>query len=149
MNDALQQRRQRQTQMPREILGLIKAALIFAPWMQGHGHDEIGVLQDARSRGPHQRAERRRYRSAALILQRMDDFLHAPVIAIDRARPVHALIGTQAIKQRRCKTQISPAVFADRAVERMKEWFLASRARRLEQRCNEIIRSVPPRRRRV
>jgi hypothetical protein len=44
------------------------------------------------------------------------------------------LIGAQPIDERRRQAQIRPAAFADRAVQRMKKWFLARRARRLKER---------------
>jgi len=62
----------------------------------------------------------------------MDDFLHPPFISIDRARPVHAVIGAQSIEQRRRQAQIGPAVFADRTTQRMKERLAAARTGRLK-----------------
>jgi hypothetical protein len=134
MNDALQERRDRQSKMARQIIGLVESALILTAWMQRNRHDEVGALQDARAGDAHQLTKRRRNRPAALVFQRVDDFLHPPFISIDRARPVHALIGAEPIEQRRRQAQIRPAVFADCAVQRMKEWPLARRARRLKER---------------
>jgi hypothetical protein len=64
----------------------------------------------------------------------MDDFLHAPLIPIDGACPVDALIAAQCIEQRRREAQIGPAVFADSPVQWMVERLPAPRARRLEER---------------
>jgi len=132
VNDALQQWHHWQSQVPRKIIRLIESALILTAWMQRNRHDEVGALQDARAGAAHQLTKRRRNRSAALVFQCLDDFLHAPFISIDRARPVHTLIDAQAIEQRRRKAQIGPAVFADRAVQRMRERFSAARAGRLK-----------------
>jgi hypothetical protein len=69
----------------------------------------------------------------------MDDFLHASFITIDRARPVDPLITAQAIDERRGETELSPAVFADRAIQRMRERLSARRARRLKESREKMI----------
>jgi len=114
-HDALQQRDYRNAEMPRKILCLIEAALILPARMQRHGHDDIRVPQDPRARHLHQIAKRPRDRSAPLVLQRMDDFLHAPFVAIDGARPIDAVIGVQLIEQARREAKTRPAVVAHRA----------------------------------
>jgi hypothetical protein len=62
----------------------------------------------------------------------MNDFFHPPFIAIDGARPVDTLIGPHSIEQWRRQAQRRPAALADGAVQRMLEWLLARRARRLK-----------------
>src|SRR5215510_12495024 len=112
--------------------------------MQWHRHDEVGILQDARAGRAHQRSKRAGDRSSTLVLQRMNDLLHAPFIPVNRAGPVDAITGAQPIDDRRRQAERRPAVVADGAVQRMLEWSAASRARRLEERREKLIDQSPP-----
>jgi len=112
--------------------------------MQRHGHHHVGVSQQRRSAIAHQPAEPRRNRSSPLVLQRVNDLLHPPFVAIDRRRPVDCVAGAEAQVQSRRQAERPPAVFADGAVERMDQRLLTGRARRLEQRREKNVGETTP-----
>jgi hypothetical protein len=134
-----QERRDANAEVSREIIGLIEAALIFAAPMQRNRHDKVGIAQEPGTGCSHQASKRPGNRSALLVFQRMDDFFHTSVIAIDRARPVDALVGPQPIEERRRKMELGPAVFAHRAIQRMRQRLSARRAWRLEEGGKDLI----------
>jgi hypothetical protein len=49
------------------------------------------------------------------------------------------VVGTQPIEQRRREMELRPAVFAHRAIQRMRERLSARRARRLEEGVEDLI----------
>lgn len=124
----------RHSQMTRKIGCLVESAFVFASGMKRHRNHHVRVLQQRMSTLAHQRAEPRRYRVPALVLERVDDFLHAPVVVIDGAGPRHGVIGREMFVKGSGKPQACPAVFADRAIERMEQPLPASGTRRLENR---------------
>ena len=139
VDDAFQERHDGNAEVSREIIGLIEAALIFPAPMQRNRHDEVGIAQEPGTGCAHHASKRPGNRSALLVFQRMDDFFHASVIAIDGARPVDALVGTQPIEERRREMELGPAVFAHRAIQRMRERLSARRAWRLEKGVKDLI----------
>ena len=121
-DDALEQRHDRQAELPRQIVGLIEPALILAPRMQRHRHDDVGV---ARSSAPRSRISapsggaidrRRSYFSAWMmsLSALRSDRRRTPSRRRDRPRS-----GARA--SRGARRMLAQQSRADRAVERMEQ----------------------------
>ena len=63
----------RRPHMPRQVIGLIEAALPGAPWMKRYRHHGIGVPEQFLCRIDHQRRERRGQQSTVTVLERVQD----------------------------------------------------------------------------
>jgi hypothetical protein len=133
VSDAAEQSCDRESKMLRQVFRLVESTLVFTARMQRYRHDDISIAQQCGAAFAHQGAQARWDRAAAIVLERMDDLLHAAVVVIDGAGPGDGVIGREAFVQRRCEIQARPAVFADGAVQRMEQPLPASGTRRLEK----------------
>ncbi len=76
--------------MPRQVARLVETTFAPTRRMEGHWHDRRHALQNVRSAGSHQLAERTRERSSCVVLQRVDDRAQGPVIRANRPRSTDA-----------------------------------------------------------
>jgi hypothetical protein len=63
----------RQTQLTREVVSLVEAALKSPPRMQRHRHDVVGVFEKACPRGAHASRQGRGEIPAALVLEGVNE----------------------------------------------------------------------------
>ena len=85
--DAPEQRCDRWSEMDGELMRLVEPAPEFAPGMERHRHHAIGIGQHRRAGLTHQRAQPRRNRLPAIVLERVDDLGHPPLVGIHRRTP--------------------------------------------------------------
>jgi hypothetical protein len=141
-----------QTQMAGEIRRLVEAALSPARRVERHWDGARHVAEDVAAVLAHQRGQRPGERSAAFVLERMDDRSQGALVAANRSGPVdepcgsptpraarerHAdrppggqRIPTAVAERRRERQDRSPAPWADRTACRLVERLFARRAGR-------------------
>lgn len=105
--------------MQREIFRLIEAAVVFAPRMQGDRNNDVCVTEQCVAAFAHQRAEARRDRSAALVLQRVNDFFHAAFVMINSHGARQGVMARELFVDAWREPQCCPAFGADRSSERI------------------------------
>lgn len=76
----------RESQLTREIVGLVEAATQTTPWMERNGHDGVRAGEDVCARVAQPGAERDGEGPPALILERLQDLAERAVVAAEAAR---------------------------------------------------------------
>lgn len=133
VNHARQERRHGHAEMQRKVMCLIEPPLILAPRVERDRHHAVRPVEHSGAAFTHQRTQAWGDRSAAVVLERVDDVFHPPVVGIDRGGATEGLRRVEADLDARGVADAVPAHLADRAVERMGERGAARRARRLKE----------------
>ena len=69
-----------QSEVARQIVGLVEAAVEPSPGMQGHGNHAVSIAQQVGARGPHHGRERRGEDPSPFVLERVDDLPQRSVV---------------------------------------------------------------------
>lgn len=135
---ALERMTERDPEAAGEVRGLIEPAFACSRSVKGNRNRALRAGEDVGASAAHQRGERRRQRSPAVVFQRVDDFPQRALIFAGRGPRRDRAAGTVAAIRADRKNGL-PAPGADRAVERMFERASAGRAGRRETDCKKRV----------